>query len=240
MKTVRREGRSGRAMKYVPRMVATDSKNMVQLKQAQQPASGITAFVIMVSKIPITLALIGMKGMRDMKFIIVGKNIEVTEGLRSAVEDKIGKLEKYFTDDTEVHVTLSVEKDRQKIEVTIPVKGNIIRSEQVSSDMYVSIDLVEEIIERQLKKYKNKLIDKKQASSYFKQEFVEKDYMEDEEVQIIRTKKFDIKPMYPEDACVQMELLGHSFFVFCNAETDQVNVVYKRKGNTYGLIEPEN
>ena len=194
----------------------------------------------MVSKIPITLALIGMKGMRDMKFIIVGKNIEVTEGLRSAVEDKIGKLEKYFTDDTEVHVTLSVEKDRQKIEVTIPVKGNIIRSEQVSSDMYVSIDLVEEIIERQLKKYKNKLIDKKQASSYFKQEFVEKDYMEDEEVQIIRTKKFDIKPMYPEDACVQMELLGHSFFVFRNAETDQVNVVYKRKGNTYGLIEPEN
>lgn len=175
-----------------------------------------------------------------MKFIIIGKNIEVTEGLRSAVEDKIGKLEKYFAEDTEVHVTLSVEKDRQKIEVTIPMKGNIIRSEQVSSDMYVSIDLVEEIIERQLKKYKKKLINKKQAAAFFKQEFVEKDYMEDEEVQIIRTKKFDIKPMYPEDACVQMELLGHSFFVFCNAETDQVNVVYKRKGNTYGLIEPEN
>ena len=174
-----------------------------------------------------------------MKFIIVGKNIEVTEGLRAAVEDKIGKLEKYFNEDTEVHVTLSVEKDRQKIEVTIPMKGNIIRSEQVSSDMYVSIDLVEEIIERQLKKYKKKLIDKKQSASFFKQEFVEKDYMEDEDVQIIRTKKFDIKPMYPEDACVQMELLGHNFFVFCNAETDQVNVVYKRKGNTYGLIEPE-
>ena len=123
--------------------------------------------------------------------------------------------------------------------MTIPMKGNIIRSEQVSSDMYVSIDLVEEIIERQLKKYKNKLIDKKQASSFFKQEFMDKEYMDDEEVQIIRTKKFDIKPMYPEDACVQMELLGHNFFVFCNAETDQVNVVYKRKGNTYGLIEPE-
>ena len=177
--------------------------------------------------------------MSDMKFIIVGKNIEVTEGLRAAVEDKNGKLEKYFTAETEAHVTLSVEKDRQKIEVTIPVKGNIIRSEQVSSDMYVSIDLVEEIIERQLKKYKNKLIDKKQSSPYFRQEFIEKDYMDDEEVQILRSKKFDIKPMYPEDACVQMELLGHSFYVFCNAETDQVNVVYKRKGNTYGLIEPE-
>lgn len=175
-----------------------------------------------------------------MRFNIVGKNIEVTEGLRAAVEDKIGKLEKFFVEDTEVHVTLSVEKDRQKIEVTIPVKGNIIRSEQVSSDMYVSIDLVEEIIERQLKKYKNKLVDRKQDGGSFRQEFIEKDYMDDEEVQIIRTKKFDIKPMYPEDACVQMELLGHSFFVFCNAETDQVNVVYKRKGNTYGLIEPEN
>ena len=176
-----------------------------------------------------------------MKFIILGKNIEVTEGLKSAVEDKIGKLEKYFTPETEVHVTLSVEKDRQKIEVTIPVKGNIIRSEQVSNDMYVSIDLVEEIIERQLKKYKNKLVDKKQdAVNYFKKEYVENDYVEDEEVKIIRTKRFDIKPMYPEDACIQMELLGHNFYVFCNAETDQVNVVYKRKGNTYGLIEPEN
>ena len=175
-----------------------------------------------------------------MKFIILGKNIEVTEGLKSAVEDKIGKLEKYFTPETEVHVTLSVEKDRQKIEVTIPVKGNIIRAEQVSNDMYVSIDLVEEIIERQLKKYKTKLVDKKQdVASYFKKEYVEKDYLEDEDVKIIRTKHFDIKPMYPEDACVQMELLGHNFFVFCNAETDQVNVVYKRKGNTYGLIEPE-
>ena len=83
-----------------------------------------------------------------MKFIISGKNIEITQGLRSAVESKIGKLEKYFTQDTEVHVTLSVEKDRQKIEVTIPVKGSIIRSEQTSNDMYVSIDLVEEVIER--------------------------------------------------------------------------------------------
>ena len=174
-----------------------------------------------------------------MKYIIVGKNIEVTPGLRSAVEEKIGKLERYFTEEAEVHVTLSVEKERQKIEVTIPVKGSIIRSEQVSNDMYVSIDLVEEIIERQLKKYKNKLVDQKQSSGYFKQEYIDKEYMEDEEIRIIRSKKFDIKPMYPEDACIQMELLGHNFFVFCNAETEQINVVYKRKGNTYGLIEPE-
>ena len=174
-----------------------------------------------------------------MKIIISGKNIDITEGLKTAVQDKLGKLEKYFTPETEAQVTLSVEKDRQKIEVTIPVKGNIIRSEQVSSDMYVSIDLVEEVIERQLKKYKKKLVDQKQAASFFKQEYIEKDFMDEEEVKIIRTKKFDIKPMYPEDACIQMELLGHNFYVFCNAETDQVNVVYKRKGNTYGLIEPE-
>ena len=166
-----------------------------------------------------------------MKFIISGKNITVTDGLRTAVEDKLGKLERYFTPDTEVVVTLSVEKERQKIEVTIPVKGNIIRSEQVSNDMYVSIDLVEEVIERQLRKYKNKIVDKQQSAANFQKAYLDKDYEEDE--------KFDIKPMYPEDACVQMELLGHNFFVFCNAETDQVNVVYKRKGNTYGLIEPE-
>ena len=174
-----------------------------------------------------------------MKITISGKNIDVTEGLKAAVNEKLGKLEKYFTPDTNVIVTLSVEKERQKIEVTIPVKGNIIRSEQVSSDMYVSIDLVEEVIERQLRKYKTKIVNQQQAGGNFQKEFVEDEFLEDEEVNIIRTKKFGIKPMYPEDACVQMELLGHNFFVFYNAETEQVNVVYKRKGNTYGLIEPE-
>ena len=174
-----------------------------------------------------------------MNIIIIGKNIDVTPGLREAVEEKIGKLEKYFTPDTEVHVTLSVEKDRQKIEVTIPVKGSIIRSEQVSNDLYVSIDLVEEIIERHLKKYKSKLVNYKQNSDNFKQDYIDKDFTDDDEIKIIRSKKFDMKPMYPEDACVQMELLGHNFFVFQNAENDQVCVVYKRKGNTYGMIEPE-
>ncbi len=174
-----------------------------------------------------------------MKFIISGKNIPVSDGLRTAVEEKLGKLERYFTADTEVIVTLSMEKERQKIEVTIPVKGSIIRSEQTSNDMYVSIDLVEEVIERQLRRYKNKIIDRKQSGGNFQQAFIDNEYEESEDVRIIRSKKFDIKPMYPEDACVQMELLGHNFFVFNNAETDQINVVYKRKGNTYGLIEPE-
>ena len=98
-----------------------------------------------------------------MKFIISGRNLEVTEGLKNTVIDKLGKLERYFTPDTEVNVTMSIEKERQKIEVTIPVKGHIIRSEQVSNDMYVSIDLVEEVIERQLRKYKNKDVYKRQT-----------------------------------------------------------------------------
>lgn len=184
---------------------------------------------------------ITVKGVDFMNFIISGKNIEVTQGLKDSVISKLGKLERYFTPDTEIIVTLSVEKDRQKIEVTIPVKGDIIRSEQTSTDMYVSIDLVEEVIERQLRKYKNKLIARHQEGSAFKQEFFEEEPAIDsnDEIQIVRTKKFGIKPMFPEDACVQMELLGHDFFVFSNAETEEVNVVYKRKNGTFGLIEPE-
>ena len=163
-----------------------------------------------------------------MNFIISGKNIEVTPGLKDAIEQKLGKLERYFTPETEINVTLSVEKGRQKIEVTIPV---------------------EEVIERQLRKYKNKLVARSQGhpTSYtstgnsFRKEFfeTEDDAAEDDEIQIVRTKKFGIKPMFPEDACIQMELLGHSFFVFSNAETDEVNVVYKRKDGSFGLIEPE-
>lgn len=180
------------------------------------------------------------KGVGSMRFTITGRNIEVTEGLRSAVESKLGKLEKYFDKDVDINVTLSVEKDRQKIEVTIPVKGSIIRSEQTSSDMYVSIDLVEEVIERQLKKYKNKIIQSKQAAgNVFTQDYIDKDYEEEAEVKIVRSKRFGIKPMDPEEACIQMELLGHNFYVFSNSETGEVNVVYKRKGNTYGLIEHE-
>lgn len=175
-----------------------------------------------------------------MRYTITGRNIEVTPGLREAVQDKIGKLESYFTPDTEVIVTLSVQKDIQKIEVTIPVKGSIIRAEESSTDMYVSIDLVEEIIERQIRRYRKKLIDKKQSAQSFSELFIqEAEEDESEEISIVKTKRFGMKPMFPEDACVEMELLGHNFYMFLNAETDQVNVVYKRKGNTYGLIEPE-
>ena len=174
-----------------------------------------------------------------MRFTITGRNIEVTQGLREAVEDKLGKLDRFFAPATEAVVRLSVQKDIQKIEVTIPVKGHIIRAEESSSDMYVSIDLVEEILERQLKKYKNKLIDKKQSAPSFSEAFLQEDASAEEEIQIVKSKKFAVKPMDPEEACVQMELLGHNFYVFLNADTEEVNGVYKRKGGTYGLIEPE-
>ena len=105
--------------------------------------------------------------------------------------------------------------------------------------MYVSIDLVEEVIERQVNRYKKKLVDQQQNAAYFQKDFMDDEEMDDEEIRIIRSKKFAVKPMDAEEACIQMELLGHNFFVFRNAETDEVNVVYKRKGNTYGLIEPE-
>ena len=177
-----------------------------------------------------------------MKIKIFGKNIEVTERIRSAVEEKIGKLDKYFAGETRVDVTLSVNKNEQKVEVTIPVKGRIIRAEEISDDMYVSIDMVEETIERQLVKYKNKIIDKKKSiKEAFTETYIEADYEDEDEdqIKIKKAKRFGIKPMDPEEACVEMELLGHNFFVFLNAETEEVNVVYKRKGNTYGLIEPE-
>lgn len=174
-----------------------------------------------------------------MKITISGKNIDVTQGLRAAVEDKLAKLEKYFTPDTVCNVTLGVEKERQKMEVTIPMKGHIIRAEQQSDDMYVTIDLVVDVIEAQLKKYRKKLINKQQNADSLRKEFVEEETTGDEEIRIVRAKKFGMKPMFPEDACVQMELLGHNFFVFSNAETGEVNVVYKRKDKSYGLIEPE-
>ena len=177
-----------------------------------------------------------------MRITISGKNIDVTQGLKDTIYEKLGKLDKYFTPETEAIVTLSVEKNRQKIEVTIPVKGSLVRAEQESSDMYVSIDLVEEIIERQLRRYKTKLIAREQDGGDFSSAFIEEEdefSEENEGINIARVKRFPLKPMNPEEACLQMELLGHNFFVFYNCDEDRVNVVYKRKNGTYGLIGPE-
>lgn len=175
-----------------------------------------------------------------MRYRISGKNITITEALREAVMEKIGKLEKYFTTDNDAIITMSVEKQRHIIEVTIPIKGSIIRAEEEAENMYVAIDLVVDVLERQLIKHKNKLVDKHRNHGTFKKEFIEHDYADqNEKIKIVRSKKFAVKPMTSEDACMEMDLLGHDFYVFRNSETDEVNVVYKRKGGHYGLIEPE-
>ena len=137
-----------------------------------------------------------------MRYTITGRNIEVTPGLKAAVEKKIGKLEHFFTPDTEVIVALSAQKDRQKIEVTIPVKGNTIRAEESSTDMYVSIDLVEEVIERQIRRYRKKLIDKKQAALSFSQAFIDEEEDEQEDDIRIVKKSSQSNPRFPrKPAC---------------------------------------
>lgn len=182
-----------------------------------------------------------------MKIMTYGKNIDITPSLKEYVEEKVSKLEKYFEDDPiEANVTLEVEKERHIVEVTAYVNGIILRGEEETGDMYASIDGVLEKLERQVHKYKTKihkkLIEKKQE---YKEEYKEKrieqlfeNNEEEVEANIVRTKRFAVKPMDVQEAVMQMDLLDHDFFVFSNAETEEVNVVYKRKDGNYGLIEP--
>lgn len=176
----------------------------------------------------------------NMRITITGRNIDLTNGLKHQVEKKLGKLEKYFIPDADVRVVLSRIKDLEKVEVTIPTKSGLVRAEEATDDFYASIDLVEEAIERQIKKYRTKLIDRRQSAPTFSDLFLEdEEELPDEDIRIVKNKKFEIKPMDPEEACLQMELLGHNFFVFLNGETEAVNVVYKRRDGSFGLIEPE-
>lgn len=182
-----------------------------------------------------------MKGSVCMKFNITGRNINVSDKTEEQIIKKLGKLGKFFKEDTVANVTLSRQKDTYTIEVTIPIKGSIIRAEEKSDDLYVSIDLVEEVLERQIRRHRTKLIDKTQNAESFSSLFYDDEESVDDEaeIRIEKIKKFDFKPMSPEEACLQMDLLGHNFFVFKDSETDETCVVYKRKNGTYGLIEPE-
>ena len=181
-----------------------------------------------------------------MKLIISGKNIEVTDALRERTIKKMSRLERFFSPETEAQVTLSVEKIRHIVEVTIPYKGMIFRAEVVNDDMYASLDKAIDILERQIKKNKTRLEKKLRDGAFVPTEApmnlspeAEEDVEEESEFKIVRSKKFAIKPMDVEEAILQMNLLGHEFFVFTNADTNLVNVVYKRKDGNYGLIEPE-
>ena len=177
-----------------------------------------------------------------MKYIISGKNIEVTPGLRSAVEDKIGKLERYFTEETEIHVTLSVEKERQKIEVTIPTKYAVLRAEVTHDDLYAAIDLAVDKLEDQIRRQKTRLNRKnkeKLAMAFLESEPLAIDDMDEGEDELVRTKTITPTDMDLDEAIMRMEMLNHSFFIYRDLETKEVAVVYKRYDGGYGLIETE-
>ncbi len=180
-----------------------------------------------------------------MNINVRGKNIEASPALVDYAHKKLGKLDKHFDKSTEVQVVMSIIREEHIVEVTVYLNGLILRGEESTGDMYASIDMVVDKLERQIKKYKtrmNKSIRqsgaRKMSEKYAALEAEER--MEKEEPQIVRTKRFPLKPMTVEEAILQMDMIGHNFFVFANADNnDTINVVYKRKDGNYGLIETE-
>ncbi|HEY4551751.1 MAG TPA: ribosome-associated translation inhibitor RaiA [Bacillaceae bacterium] len=182
-----------------------------------------------------------------LSYNIRGENIEVTDAIRDHVEKKVGKLERYFneTPEANAHVNLKVNPDKKaKVEITIPLPQLVLRAEEANDDMYAAIDLIVDKLERQIRKHKTKVNRKfrEQGKALFATNGNASNAVavadeEEEELQIVRTKRFDLKPMDSEEAVLQMNMLGHSFFVYTDAETDGTNIVYKRKDGKYGLIE---
>jgi putative sigma-54 modulation protein len=180
-----------------------------------------------------------------MNYNIRGENIEVTPAIREYVEKKVAKLERYFTEspNANVNVNLKVYQDKKsKVEITIPMKDLVLRAEELHEDMYAAIDLITDKLERQIRKHKTKVNRKfreKDSLKDFAPIFTEVEVEDEEDLEVVRTKSFDLKPMDSEEAILQMNMLGHSFYVFTNAETNQTNVVYKRNDGRYGLIEAQ-
>jgi len=166
---------------------------------------------------------------------ISGKNLEITPELRQYVRKKVGRLERYFEDGLGCQVTLAIERDRHIIEVTMALDGIILRGEEAAGDMFSSVDLVVEKLERQIRKYKTRL-NRHGRKVTLPDEVPAAPEPDD---QVVKVKRFAIKPMTVEEALLQMNLLGHDFFVFANADGDSINVVYRRKDGAYGLIVPE-
>lgn len=171
-----------------------------------------------------------------MRVNITSKNLNASDNLKATIEKKFEKLNKYFSDDITASVMLSQERGRQRIEATINAKGTIFRAEELTGDAYEGVDRIVEKLSSQMSRFKTKLSKKHKEGRGLIFDAVPEAY-EDEEIRVVRTKKFDLVPMSTDEAIVQMELLEHSFFVFLNMETDSVNVVYKRKDKDYGLLE---
>lgn len=170
-----------------------------------------------------------------MEMQVRGRNIEVTEALKNYVIKRVSKLDRFIDNLGSAQVTMTVEKESHRIELTIPINGMILRAEESTGDMYTSTDLVVEKLEKQIQKYKGRL----QKRGIRVKDLPKRVEIEEEAPRLVRTKRFAIKPMQVEEAVLQMNLLGHSFFMFSNAETGQVNVVYKRNDGNFGIIEPE-
>lgn len=176
-----------------------------------------------------------------MQINIRGKNMEITPALQEYAEKRLSKLGKFLNSEAELQATLSVVKENHIVDVTISIGGLLLRGEEATQDMYASIDLVVDKLERQIHKYKTK-INRKLRQKGLKE--LNEKYLnmtmprEEEEPRIVKTKRFVMKPMPVEEAILQLNLLGHDFFVFTNAETEEINVLYKRKDGNYGLIEP--
>jgi putative sigma-54 modulation protein len=179
-----------------------------------------------------------------MKFTFLGKNYNISDALKERTRQKLSKLERLFSFETDVSVKYSNHRQDHKIEVTIPLKGRILRAETVATDAYSALDKVIDILEKQTVKYKTRLRDRYRRDVSYKDEMESLtlgngEYNDDTPVVIDRTKHFPIKPMDAEEAVMEMEMLDHTFYVFRNGQTDMVNVVYKRENGTYGLIQPE-
>jgi putative sigma-54 modulation protein len=172
-----------------------------------------------------------------------GKHLQITEAIKEYVEKKVSRLERYFESplNGNVNVTLSVVREEQNAEITIPLKGLLLRAEERTADLYASVDQVIDKLERQIRKYKTK-INKKHRENADMRDILAVEthtpFEEEEEFEIVRTKSFDLKPMDIEEAILQMNLVGHNFYLFANAADERVNVVYRRDDGRYGLIEP--
>ncbi|MDL2225140.1 ribosome-associated translation inhibitor RaiA [Eubacteriales bacterium OttesenSCG-928-M02] len=176
-----------------------------------------------------------------MRIAIMGKGVEVSDYLTDVIEKRVGKLEKYFRPDTQADVMISMFRGRHVVEITVQFPGMVLRAEEASGDMYASIDAACKKLEKQILRHKTKLQRRLHENAFDVEErvYLEEDEVLDEAPRIVRTKRFAVKPMDEEEAAMQMDLLGHSFFVFANADTNEVNIIYRRRDGDYGLIEPE-
>lgn len=174
-----------------------------------------------------------------MKLILTGKNYKISDTLKDVTAKKIGKIDKYFDEDLEVRVVLSEQKNLRKVEVTVYLPGGLLRAEESDDEIYTAIDRAVSAIESQIRKHKTKLQKKYRTNETIRFDNIVPLEVEEEGPKIVRNKRFGLKPMLAEEAVLQMDLIGHNFFVFLEGETNTVQVVYKRKDGNYGLITPE-